>query len=99
MPLHADAHLGNVMMASSGAIWADFESACRGPLEWELTSLPRAARRAFPAVDRQLFGQLSLLRSLVVVVWCAYHDGRSDELRAAGDYHLRRLRRALRASA
>jgi hypothetical protein len=95
VPLHGDAHLGNVMMTTSGAIWADLESACVGPLEWELTSLPRAARAAFPQLDRPLFRRLSLLRSLVVVVWCAYHDARSAQLRAAGKYHLRRLRRAL----
>jgi hypothetical protein len=99
MPLHGDAHLGNVMMSASGAIWADLESVCLGPLEWELTSLPRAARAAFPPLDRPLFRQLLLLRSLVVVVWCAYHAERSAELRKAGRYHLRRLRRVLGASA
>jgi hypothetical protein len=97
MPLHADAHLGNVFMTATGAIWLDFESAGVGPLEWELTSLPAASRRAFPRLDRPLFRRLSLLRSLVVVVWCAYHDGRGPQLRDAGRYHLRRLRRALGA--
>ncbi len=95
VPLHGDAHLGNVMMTEAGSVWADLESACRGPLEWELTSLPAAARAAFPPVDRPLFRSLSLLRSLVVTVWCSYHAARGAELRAAGEYHLRRLRRAL----
>ena len=93
IPLHGDAHLGNVLMTKGGAVWADLESVCRGPLEWDLTSLPHAARAAFPALDRPLFRQLSLLRSTIVVVWCAYHAERSPQLRAAGAYHLRRLRR------
>jgi Ser/Thr protein kinase RdoA (MazF antagonist) len=79
-PLHGDAHLGNAMMTAAGAVWADLESACLGPLEWELTSLPRAARAAFAPVDGPLLRQLSLLRSLVASVWCFY---------------LRRLRRVL----
>jgi Ser/Thr protein kinase RdoA (MazF antagonist) len=94
-PLHGDAHLGNVMMTTAGAVWADLESACLGPLEWELTSLPSAARAAFPPVDKPLFRRLSLLRSLVVSVWCFYHAERSPEVRAAAEYHLRRLHRAL----
>ena len=92
-PLHGDAHLGNVMMTSAGAVWADLESACLGPLEWELTGLPSAARAAFAPVDKPLFRHLSLLRSLVVSVWCFYHAERSPELRSHAEYHLRRLRR------
>jgi hypothetical protein len=94
-PLHGDAHLGNVMMTTAGAVWADLESACLGPLEWELTSLPSAARAAFAPVDKPLFRRLSLLRSLVVSVWCFYHAERSLEVRSAAEYHLRRLRRVL----
>jgi hypothetical protein len=94
-PLHGDAHLGNAMMTRAGAIWADLESACLGPLEWELTSLPSAARAAFRPIDKPLFRRLSLLRSLVVCVWCFYHAERSPELRSVAAYHLRRLRRDL----
>ncbi len=93
IPLHGDAHLGNVLMTEDGAVWADLESVCLGPLEWDLTTLPHAARAAFPELDRPLFRQLSLLRSAIVTVWCAYHAERSPALRAVGAYHLRRLRR------
>jgi len=94
-PLHGDAHLGNVMMTKAGPVWADLESACLGPLEWELTSLPGAARAAFAPLDKPLFRRLSLLRSLVVSVWCFYHAERSPELRSTAEHHLRRLRRGL----
>jgi predicted trehalose synthase len=93
IPLHGDAHLGNVLMAEGGAVWADLESVCLGPVEWDLTSLPHAARAAFPGLDRPLFRQLSLLRSVIVCVWCAYHAERSPEMRAVGAHHLLRLRR------
>lgn len=93
VPLHGDTHLGNVMMTSAGPIWADLEAACRGPIEWELTSLPSAARHPFGPLDQHLFAQLSELRSLTVAVWCWSDADRSPEVRAAGEYHLRRLRR------
>jgi hypothetical protein len=91
--LHGDAHLGNVMITPGGAIWADLETACRGPLEWELTSLPLDGHGPFASVDQALFEQLSLLRSLTVAVWCWADAGRSPEIRGAAEYHLRRLRR------
>jgi len=91
--LHGDAHLGNVMMTPDGAVWADLETACLGPLEWELTSLPRAGHAAFGPIDRPLLNRLSLLRSLTVAVWCWADADHSTEIRAAAEYHLRRLRR------
>lgn len=35
--LHGDAHLGNVLMGPSGPVLCDFDSACVGPPEWDLT--------------------------------------------------------------
>ncbi|HLK23676.1 MAG TPA: phosphotransferase, partial [Caulobacteraceae bacterium] len=95
-PLHGDAHPGNVMVTPAGAIWADLETACLGPLEWELTSLPPAAHAAFRPLDRDLFRRLGLLRSLTVAVWCWADVDRSPEIREAAEYHLRRLGRMSR---
>lgn len=39
IPLHGDAHLGNVLYAASrtgsGALWIDWEDVCTGPVEWD----------------------------------------------------------------
>lgn len=35
--LHGDAHLGNVLTGPSGPVLCDFDSACVGPPEWDLT--------------------------------------------------------------
>ncbi|OLF18328.1 phosphotransferase family protein [Actinophytocola xanthii] len=37
--LHGDAHLGNVIPSPLGPVLCDFDSASRGPLEWDLTPL------------------------------------------------------------
>jgi Ser/Thr protein kinase RdoA (MazF antagonist) len=38
-PLHGDAHLFNCLGSSEGPLWHDFETACRGPREYDLAAL------------------------------------------------------------
>ncbi|MEU6641426.1 aminoglycoside phosphotransferase family protein [Saccharomonospora sp. NPDC046836] len=45
--LHGDAHPGNVIVGPDGPVLCDFDSACAGPPEWDLTPL---------AVGRERFG-------------------------------------------
>ena len=92
IPIHGDAHLGNVLMASGRALWTDFESSCKGPLEWELSSLPEESLVSFPSINRDLLAALRDLRSLCVAVWCSNDiDPGPDKLEAA-QFHLQRLR-------
>ncbi len=87
VPLHGDAHLGNVFITSDGARWNDFENACRGPREWDTGCLPRTDPNGREPVDRDLDSVLSDLRSLCVAVWCcARYD--LPEKRDAAQYHL-----------
>jgi Phosphotransferase enzyme family len=37
--LHGDAHLLNCIASSAGPLWHDFETACRGPREYDLAAL------------------------------------------------------------
>jgi hypothetical protein len=37
--LHGDAHLGNCLPTGRGPLWHDFETACRGPREYDLAAL------------------------------------------------------------
>ncbi|WP_199430702.1 phosphotransferase enzyme family protein [Qaidamihabitans albus] len=45
--VHGDAHPGNVIVGPEGPVLCDFDSACSGPPEWDLTPL---------AVGRERFG-------------------------------------------
>jgi hypothetical protein len=38
-PLHGDVNLGNVLPSRRGHLWTDFESACLGPVEYDLSAL------------------------------------------------------------
>jgi Ser/Thr protein kinase RdoA (MazF antagonist) len=42
--LHGDAHLHNCMGTSAGPLWHDFETACRGPVEYDLAALVHRER-------------------------------------------------------
>jgi hypothetical protein len=44
VPLHGDAHPGNLMYTVHGPIWTDFEDAWRGPIGWDLACLARTGR-------------------------------------------------------
>jgi Ser/Thr protein kinase RdoA (MazF antagonist) len=86
-PIHGDTHLGNVLITADGPRWTDFETACRGPREWDIGFLPEAGRSLFGATDPDLFDGLADFRSLCVAVWCfALYD--VPEKREAADFHL-----------
>jgi Phosphotransferase enzyme family len=37
--VHGDAHAGNLMLTDQGLLWADWEDAFSGPVEWDLASI------------------------------------------------------------
>ena len=93
VPLHGDCHLGNLLVTTTGPLWTDFESACRGPVEWDLTSLPESVAAAFPDIHADLLSVLRDLRSLCVAAWCWDDLNPRPEVREAATYHLERLRK------
>lgn len=44
VPLHGDAHPGNLLHTRHGPVWTDFEDAWRGPVGWDLACLARTGR-------------------------------------------------------
>lgn len=92
-PLHGEPHLdGNVLCTPKGPLFIDFEAACLGPKEWDLSALPAPVADRYPLVDRPLLDLLSEARSLTVATWCWMQPDRAPEIRDAAHHHLRRLR-------
>jgi Ser/Thr protein kinase RdoA (MazF antagonist) len=92
-PLHGEPHGANLLLSSRGPRWIDFESACAGPQEWDLTVLPDEIVLAyFDDVNRDLLHVLRRMRSLCVAVWCWLDPDRASVLREAGTYHLALLK-------
>ncbi len=90
--IHGGAHDGNLLRIREGVRWIDFDTACRGPAEWDLAHLPPVAAKYFPKVDAEL---LELMRGLVsaeVAIWCWRAYGRAREVNDAARFHLERVR-------
>jgi hypothetical protein len=51
--LHGAPHFGNLLKTPAGLLWTDFETACRGPLEWDLAGFPSGGEAMFPEADAQ----------------------------------------------
>jgi len=89
--LHGDPHRGNFLVSRGRHLVIDFESACSGPLEWDLSALPVGGADPIPA-DPDLLALLRRLRSLCAAVWCKSHAARSPELDRSGSLNLAVLR-------
>ena len=59
-----------MLITAEGPRWTDFETACRGPREWDIGFLPGINPAPFAPIDRDLLDALADLRSLCVAVWC-----------------------------
>jgi len=90
--LHGDPHRGNFLVRRGRHLLIDFESACSGPVEWDLSALPAGGADPISA-DPDLLAILRRLRSLCVAVWCKSNALRSPELDCSGSLHLAVLRR------
>jgi len=89
--LHGDPHRRNFLAGPGGCVMIDFESACSGPVEWDLSGLPEAAADLL-AADAELLGTLRRLRSVCVATWGWAHRGQAPEIDRAARRHMDRLR-------
>ena len=90
--LHGEPHDGNLLITPSGLRWIDFESACQGPLEWDLAFLSEDARSIFAGVDEDLLQLLETVNSARVATWC-WVQARFSDMRWHSEHHLERVRR------
>ena len=91
-PLHGSPHNGNWLMAASGPLLLDFETACTGPLEWDLAALHDETLDLFPEANHELIAVLRRMRSVCVAAKCWVDPTRAPEILEAAHVHLRLLR-------
>ena len=91
-PLHGDPHERNRIATAGGIRWIDFEAACRGPIEWDVSALDDSAAAYYGDLDVEALRLMSSLRSLRVSILCWMQIGRTSEINDAAEFHLRLLK-------
>jgi aminoglycoside phosphotransferase (APT) family kinase protein len=74
--LHGEPHPGNVLGTKSGPVFIDFETCCRGPVEFDLAHVPEDVRKHYAGADQDL---LMDCRGLVLAMVAAWRWDVTDE--------------------
>ncbi|MEU8223858.1 aminoglycoside phosphotransferase family protein [Kribbella sp. NPDC048915] len=90
--LHGEPHPGNLLATEAGTLFIDFETCCRGPVEFDLAHVPQAVCDHYPGIDAEL---LDACRQLVLAMVAAWRWDAGDQFpdgRRFGEELLRSLR-------
>ena len=91
--LHGSPHVANVIPAAGGLRFIDFETACRGPVEWDVAHLDRRAARAFgTGLDLGLLDTCRDAVSAATATWCFAGIDRGPDMRDHAVHHLEIVR-------
>jgi Phosphotransferase enzyme family len=67
--LHGEPHPGNVLSTKSGLLFIDFETCCRGPVEFDLAHVPEEVSERYAAADEDLLAECRGLVLAMVAAW------------------------------
>jgi hypothetical protein len=67
--LHGEPHPGNVLATDDGLLFIDFETCCRGPVEFDLAHAPDEVSEHYPGVDHALLRQCRILVLAMITTW------------------------------
>ena len=67
--LHGEPHAGNVLSAPEGLVFIDFETCCRGPVEFDLAYVPEEVSVLYRSTDQQLLRECRVLMLAMVAAW------------------------------
>jgi len=93
--LHGEPHPGNMLPTNDGPLFIDFETCCRGPVEFDLAHAPEEVSGHYPGVDQALLRECRILVLAMITTW---RWDRGDQLpngRQLGMEWLSQLRAAL----
>jgi aminoglycoside phosphotransferase (APT) family kinase protein len=67
--LHGEPHPGNLLATKAGLVFIDFETCCRGPVEFDLAHAPTQVSEHYRGVDQGLLGACRILVLAMVTTW------------------------------
>src|SRR5271155_3478754 len=67
--LHGEPHPGNLLSTRNGLLFIDFETCCRGPIEFDLAHVPEEVSERYPGTDHELLRECRVLVLAMVAAW------------------------------
>ena len=97
--LHGEPHPGNLLATRDGPLFIDFETCCRGPVEFDLAHAPDQVANHYPGVDHQLLRACRTLVPAMITAWRWDRDDQFPDGRRLGIEWLADLRKTTAQSA
>jgi hypothetical protein len=94
--LHGEPHPGNLLATKEGPRFIDFETCCRGPVEFDLAHSPDTVADHYPGVDQDLVRECRILMLAMITTWRWDRDDRLPDGRRLANEWLEQIRAALR---
>jgi phosphotransferase family enzyme len=67
--LHGEPHPGNVLNTRNGPLFIDLETACRGPIEFDLAHVPNEVSESYAGIDHGLLDDCRVLVLAMIAAW------------------------------
>jgi hypothetical protein len=67
--LHGEPHPGNLLGTHHGLLFIDFETSCRGPIEFDVAHVPEEVSARYPDVDQVLLAECRRLVLVMIAAW------------------------------
>lgn len=93
--LHGEPHPGNVLSTSRGPLFVDWETCCRGPVEFDIAHVPEQVSQHYPGFDPDLLRQCRILTLAIATTWRWDRDDQFPNGRGLGRQWLHQVRSAL----
>ncbi|MEU1879714.1 aminoglycoside phosphotransferase family protein [Streptosporangium sp. NPDC020072] len=82
--LHGEPHPGNLLATADGLLFIDLETACRGPVEFDLAHAPEDVAAHYPGADSGLLADCRILSLALAVSWRWDRDDQLPDGRRRG---------------
>ena len=93
--LHGEPHPGNLLRTKKGLLFADLETCCRGPVEFDIAHVPEAVSEHYGDADQELLRECRILMLAMVAAWRWDRDDQFPNGRRAAAELLSEMRAAL----
>ncbi|HEY8602356.1 MAG TPA: aminoglycoside phosphotransferase family protein [Thermomicrobiales bacterium] len=93
--LHGEPHPGNLLKTKNGLLFIDFETCCRGPIEFDIAHAPEGVGEHYPGATQELLRACRVLMLAMITTWRWDRDDQFPNGRQRGKAWLSEMRSAL----